>query len=241
VDETPAALPADDDELAECYAPAAAPWLRVNFVTSIDGAVAVEGRSRGLSSPADRRVFGLLRMRCDALLVGAGTLRQEQYGPLRLDERRQRWRAGRGLAEHPVLVVFSRTLDLDPAGRPFTGAPVRPLVFAPASAPAGRRQALGTVADVITAGQDSVDLAAAVTLLHRRGLRHLLSEGGPHLLGGLTAADLVDEVCLTMSPVLAGAGAGRITAGPTSRLRRMRLQQALTGDGALFLRYVREP
>jgi len=236
----PSAL--DDDALAASYAPPAGGAVRVNFVTSIDGAAEVGGRSRGLSGPADRRLFGLLRAQCDALLVGAGTLRTERYGPLRLDgAAHRRWRAGRDRPGHPVLVVVSGTLDLDPSGPAFTRAPVPPLVLAPASAPADRRAALARVAEVLTAGERSVDLPAALALLRGRGLRQILCEGGPHLLGGLTAADLVDEVCLTVSPVLAGAGAGRITAGPTSPLRRMSLRHALVADGTLFLRYQRTP
>lgn len=228
-----------DEALADRYPPPADPWLRTNFVTSIDGAVAVHGRSRHLSSPADRRVFAMLRMRCDALLVGAGTLRDEGYGPLRMDERQRDWRTRHGLATHPVMVILSRTLDLDPSLAAFTGAPERAIVIAPASAPADRRAALAGTTEVLTAGEDSVDLPAAVAELHRRGLRQILSEGGPQVLGGLTAADLVDEMCLTVAPVLAGAGAGRITAGPASPLRPMSLEQVLAADGTLFLRYLR--
>lgn len=233
--------PLTDDDLTELYAPPRpdAPWLRANFVTSIDGAVAVDGHSAGLSSAADKRVFGILRMRCDALLVGAGTLRRERYRPLRLAGHRREWRRSRGLAEHPTLVVVSRTLDLDPDAPVFADAPVRPLVLAPAGAPAERREALARTVEMLTVGEDAVDLPAAVALLHRRGLRQVLCEGGPHLLGELTAAELVDEVCLTVSPLLAGAGSGRITAGPASALRTMALRQVLSSEGTLFLRYHR--
>ncbi len=231
--------PLDHDALADRYAPPAAPWLRVNFVTSIDGAVSVDGRSAGLSTPADRRVFHLLRARCDALLVGAGTVRDERYGPLRADDSWRRWRTARGLPADPVMVVLSRTLDLDPARPAFREAPRRPIVLTAADAPADRRAALSETTEVLTVGQDRVDLPAAVALLRERGLHQLLSEGGPRLFGELTAADLVDEVCLTVSPLLAGAGAGRITAGPASPLRAMTLRHALTADDVLFLRYHR--
>jgi riboflavin biosynthesis pyrimidine reductase len=233
--------PLSDDALADLYAidDAEPGWLRVNFVSSLDGAVEVDGVSRALSSPEDQRVLRLLRMQCDALLVGAGTLRAERYGPLALGERERAWRRDRGMPEYPTLVVVSGSLNLDPARSAFAESPVRPVVLTQKTAPAGRRAALAVTTDVVTAGTGTVDLAVARELLHGRGLRRILCEGGPHLLGGLTAADLVDEMCLTLSPLLAGAGASRITAGATSPLRRMALRQVLADGDALLLRYYR--
>lgn len=232
----------DDDALVARYEPGAAHWLRVNFVTSLDGAVSVRGYSAGLSGPADKRVFGILRMRCDALLVGAGTLRHERYGAIRLDERHRAWRRDHGLAEHPTLVVVSRLLALDPAGSLFADAPVRPIVLTHRDAPAHRRARLEPVADVLACGDHEVDLAGALAALRERGLRQILSEGGPQLLGALTHADLVDELDLTLSPLLAGPGAGRITAGPQpvdDAVRRMALRHVLHCDDVLILRYDR--
>jgi riboflavin biosynthesis pyrimidine reductase len=232
------AAPLDDEELADAYAPAG-PCLQVNFVTSVDGAVELAGFSQGLSGPADKRVFGVLRMLCDGLLVGAGTLRREGYGAVRLDEPRRAWRTSRGLLPYPTLVVLSRRLALDPRQGAFADAPVRPIVVTCATAPATARAALAAVADVLTVGEDDVDLPAAVALLRERGLAHLLSEGGPNVLGGLTAADLVDELCLTVSPLLAGPGAGRVTAGPAGPPRPLALRHALAAKGVLLLRYAR--
>jgi riboflavin biosynthesis pyrimidine reductase len=216
------------------------PCLRVNFVGSVDGAVTVDGYSEGLSGPADRRVFGLLRMVCDGLLVAAGTLRHEGYGAVRLDEKRRGWRREQGLGEYPPLVIVSRALTLDPALPALADAPVRPYVITCAAAPAGVRAALAEHAEVLVHGETEVDLVAARADLVARGLVQLLCEGGPHLLGGLTAADLVDELCLTVAPVLAGAGSGRITAGPPSpRPRRLGLRHVLVEDDMLLLRYAR--
>jgi riboflavin biosynthesis pyrimidine reductase len=232
--------PLDDDALAEAYATdRSRPWLRINFVASVDGAVEVGGYSKGLSSPPDQRLLKLLRTHCDALLLGAGTLRREGYGPIALDAKERAWRLERGLSEHPTLVVVSGTLRLDPARPAFAEAPVRPIVLTRAAAPEPVRAALSNTADVLVLGEEAVDLTAGVAALHERGLRQLLCEGGPHLFGSLTAADLVDEVCLTVSPRLTGPGAGRITAGPASPIRRMALRHVLTAPDALFLRYVR--
>jgi riboflavin biosynthesis pyrimidine reductase len=235
--------PLSGDTVTERFYPPpedGAPLLRVNFVTSIDGAVEVNGATAALSSPADQWVMGLLRRQCDAVLLGAGTLRAEAYGPLTLDEAGRSWRQHQGKPEHPTLVIVSGSLDLDPGSPALREAPARPVVLTHSQAPAARRRALEPVANVLTVGDRTVDLAAAVSQLHDRGLRQILCEGGPHLLGGLTAADLVDELCLTISPVLTGAGAGRITAGRTSPLRRMALRQALAADNFLLLRYRRE-
>jgi riboflavin-specific deaminase-like protein len=236
--------PLGDDDLIAAYATdPTRPWLRVNFVTSVDGAVsAADGFSAGISADADKRVFGLLRMTCDALMVGAGTLRHEGYGAMRLGERREDWRLAHGLPENPLLVIVSGAAALDPESTVFTGAPVRPLVFTTASAPPGRRAALAEVAHVMAIGETTVDLPAALHALHRMGFGQVLCEGGPQLLGALTAADLVDEMCLTVGPTLVGPGPGRITVGdPTPVPRQLRLKHALVADDLLLLRYVRHP
>jgi riboflavin biosynthesis pyrimidine reductase len=229
--------------LADAYRPfdsgPAGPSVAVNFVTSVDGAVTVDGRTAGLAGPADKAVFRLLRRGCDALLVGAGTLRNERYGALRAGPADGEWRLARGLAEHPLLVVVSGSLDLAPDLAALAGAPVRPVVATHRAAPAARRRELEAVADVVPVGEDAVDLAALLRLLGDRGVARVLCEGGPLLLGTLTAADLVDDMCLTLSPVLAGAGAGRITAGPVSALRDLTLRHVLAAGDEVLLRYVR--
>jgi riboflavin biosynthesis pyrimidine reductase len=234
----PDPTPLDDQALVALYQPTG-PGLRVNFVTSVDGAVEIEGLSKGLQNPADNQVFALLRQFPDALLVGAGTLRQEGYGPVRLDEARRSWRTARGLPPYPRLVVASRRLDLDPTHPALFDAPVRPAILTCASAPPDRREALAGVAEVLVHGQDDVDLRAGLLDLRAHGLDTILSEGGPHLFGALTAADLVDEVCLTVSPLLAGAGAGRISAGPPSEVRNLQVAHILYAGDAMLLRYAR--
>ncbi|ADU07448.1 MULTISPECIES: pyrimidine reductase family protein [Micromonospora] len=235
-----------DPQLTALYGRTAGPHLRVNFVASADGAVTLDGYSAGLSGEPDKRVFGLLRMLCDGLVVAAGTLRHEGYRAVRLSPERRAWRREQGLAEFPTLVVVSGSLDLDPAQAAFADAPVRPIVLTHADAvpPPG----LADVADVIRCGTDQadapgrVDLVAGLAELRRRGLGQLLCEGGPHLFGALTAADLVDELCLTVAPLLAGAGPGRITAGDASVPRHLPLRHVLAAaDGVLMLRYVRDP
>ena len=216
------------------------PWLRANMVTSLDGAVAVDGRSRGLSSPADRRVFALLRGLCDAVLVGAGTARAEGYGAVRRDEARVGRRRALGLAELPAVVVVSGRLDLDPASSLFSTEGARTVVVTTEAAARSRGEAYQARADLVTTPGERVDLAAAVDQLRERGLAHLLCEGGPVLLGQVVAAGLLDELCLTVSPLLAAGYAARALAGPVLDpplpLRPVTLVEE---DGVLLGRWIR--
>jgi riboflavin biosynthesis pyrimidine reductase len=214
--------------------------VRMNFVSSFDGAVEVDGVSGGLGGPADKKIFGMLRGMSDGILVGAGTMRAENYRAVRPTAGRREWRLSVGLAEYPRLVVVSGRLDLDPTQAAFADAPVRPVVITHGSADDERRDAISGVADVLAYGVDRVDLRAALTDLRSSyGLNHILCEGGPTLFGGLHAADLVDEVCLTIAPLLAGAGSGRIIAGPPGAVTRMALAHAIEADNYLLLRYTR--
>ena len=224
----------DDAGLAAHYAyPAdlAGPFVRVNFVTSVDGAVSVEGRSGGLGTAADKRVFGLLRELADVVLVGAGTVRAEDYRGAR--------RATRGRDTPPPIAVVTGSAELDPGARLFTDTRTPPIVLTLATAPTDRRERLAAAgADVVVLDRLSPD--ALLAELGRRGLHRVLCEGGPGLHGQLVAADAVDELCVTVSPLLAGGGAGRIADGPAgSPPRRMTLVGALTHEDALLLRYRR--
>jgi riboflavin biosynthesis pyrimidine reductase len=235
----PAAL--DEDGLLDAYAlERGDPHLRVNFVSSLDGAVEADGYSRGLSNPVDQRVLQLLRVHADAVLVGAGTLRHEGYGPMRLKPDLVEQRRKRGLPEQPTLVAVSAALNLDPSLRMFQDAPVRPVVLTHGASDPAKREALAAVADVVVTGESVVDLAVARAELARRGLAQVLCEGGPHLFGSLLAAGVVDELCLTMSSLLTGAGAGRIVAGPgISDPQPMRLVHLIESEGTLLTRYAR--
>jgi riboflavin biosynthesis pyrimidine reductase len=238
--------PLGEPDLAACYAvpDGDGPHLRMNFVASPDGAATLDGLTEGLQTRGDNRVFALLRDLTDVVLVGAGTIRDEGYGALRPGQRRRQWRQRHGLAEVPALAVVSGRLDLNPGAELFTGAVVRPLVITHGASPAPARAALAEVAEVIVAGESAVDLPGALAALADRGLRRILCEGGPHLFGGLLAAGCVDELCLTLTPMLTGPGAGRIVAGPLVPAPvQMRLAHLLEEDGALFCRYavVRRP
>jgi riboflavin biosynthesis pyrimidine reductase len=230
-----------DDDIVAGFARADRdqPWLSVNFVSSIDGAATHNGLSAELGGEADKRVFDLLRRPRDAIVVGAGTVRAEGYGSMRLDAASVAWRVAAGLPAHPVFAIVSRALDLDPASRVFADAPVRPVVVTVETSPRERRAALAEVADVLICGEVDLDARAAVDALAARGLRQAHCEGGPSLFGSLLAADVVDELSLTVSPQLEGGDAGRIVRGTLPSERAMRLASVLTADDTLLLRYQR--
>jgi riboflavin biosynthesis pyrimidine reductase len=218
--------PLDPVDLGAVYGrPRAAgrPAVRVNMIASADGATTVAGRSGGLGGPADQQVFKTLRSLADVVLVAAGTLRAEGYGP----------------AAVPIAVV-TRSLRLD-WDTPFFTAPIaRPIVVTVADAPAAERARAAELADVVLAGSGVVELAAALDALGRRGLRSVLAEGGPSLNGQLAAAGLVDELCLTLAPRLIGGQSKRVLDSPLlATPDGLRLGSVCEQDGFLFLRYLR--
>jgi riboflavin biosynthesis pyrimidine reductase len=234
--------PSDRVETLEAYAlpDDGRAHLRVNMVSSVDGAAAVEGRVGILSGTADGALLHELRSLCDVLLVGAGTIRAEGYGPLELTDEQQRRRVEAGQAAVPRLAVLTRSLALDLTAPVFTEATARPLLITTERAPAELRDEAAKVADVVVAGGGDVDLAAALADLAARGLPRILSEGGPHVLSAMFAADLVDELCLAVAPVVTAGGELRITAGPALvPPRPMHLGHVLEQDEFLFLRYTR--
>lgn len=224
-----------DLDLATAYAypeDLSAPYVRVGFVSSVDGAVSVDGRSKGLQSPADLLVYRTLRQLCDVVLVGAGTARAENYGGAR--------QPTTGRSTPPPIAVVTGSADLDPAARLFTDTTVAPIVLTTAAAPAERRAA-------ISAAGGEVALLDGLTPQHvrdelgRRGLHRVLCEGGPTLFGDFIAAGAVDELCLTVAALAAGGTAGRIAHGPAgappSPLDLIGVIR--DDDGTLLLRYRR--
>ena len=176
------------------------PHLRVGFVASVDGIVAIAGRSGALGCPADKASFRALRTVCDAVVVGAGTVRSEDSGPVLYGEGARAWRAAHDRAGQPPVVIVSRRGQLDPDARVLQG-PVILAVPEDAEVPDG--------VDVIRT-TDPLELRAE---LHARGFARLLCEGGPSLLTSFLQADAVDELFLTTAPVVVGDGA-RLLTGP---------------------------
>lgn len=233
--------PADDVDLREAYAwPADRVWVRANMVASADGAATLEGRSGGLNNAADRDLFGFMRGQADAILVGAGTVRVEGYGPAKVRASQVADREAAGQAPQPPMAVLTRSGYLDVESPFFTAAVSRPIVVTTEHASASRRERLAAVADVITLPGEDADLAAVVGALAERGLRRILCEGGPASLAHLAADGRLDELCLTLSPLLVGGEAKRILDGSDLEPPvRLHLAQICEEEEFLFLRYVR--
>jgi riboflavin biosynthesis pyrimidine reductase len=212
----------DEVDPATCYATedrTTSPWVLINMIATLDGATAIEGRSGGFGGPADKMVFAAIRALADVILVGAGTVRAENYGPPKVPAR---------------LAIVSASLDLAVDARVFSDG-YRPTVITTSEADPTRRRALERVADVVIAGDSRVDLRAALSTFS--GV--VVCEGGPSLNGQLIAEGLVDELCVSVAPLLASGDSARVAHGPApAQPRAMQLRHLLEADDYLFLRYV---
>ena len=211
-----------DDELTRLYAPPSGPWLRVNFVSTVDGAAqGSDGLSKGINNDADKRVFDALRRWADCLVVGAGTLRAEGYDIPRLP-----------------LVVVSRSGDLPPTLRDAPRGRVLMATVASADGLVDVREHLGEE-NVLVLGADEIDLVALKQELADRGWVEQLCEGGPSLFADMLAAGVVDELCWTVVPMLTGGDAVRIATGAKVETR-LRPALLLEQDGTLLGRWLVE-
>jgi riboflavin biosynthesis pyrimidine reductase len=196
------------------------PWVGVVMISSLDGSTVVDGRSGGLGNPTDSSVFAALRRAADVILVGAGTARTERYGPPN--------KAGLRIG------VVSLRAGIDPASELFASG--AGFLVLPEDGPPGPPGI-----DVVRAGHGQVDVATAVARLGTVVAEptFVLVEGGPHLNGGLLSGDCVDELDLTLSPVLVGGDGARIVAAAAPAFDRYDLVHLATADGYLYGRWVR--
>lgn len=237
----PSTVELSDRDLEELYRypDSDSPWVVANFVASVDGGIELRGRSAGLSTAPDRVVYKLGSDLSDVVLLGARTATVEEFHGVRPDEQTRRRRLDHGLSAVPPIAVVS-TGDSLPADAPvLTDVLIPSIVLTCSSAPAATRQAWSAAgATVITAGDDAVDLPAAIAALAERGLTRVDCEGGPHLLGAMLSAALVDELRLTVSPLLLSGGADRLAVGSPIEPAGVTLASALLEDDSLMLRYL---
>lgn len=230
-----------DHALGEVYAdlpPAGRDrWVGVNMVASVDGAVTVGGVSGPLGGEGDRAGFRALRAAADVILVGAGTARAEQYGPPRPSAEARAARRGRGQTPVPAVAVVSRSLDLSGAER-LLDADLDVVVATTTDAPDEHVAALRERGvDVLVAGAGDVDLSEVLDRLADRGLGRVLCEGGPRLNRDLLAAGLVDELFVTLAPLLAGGDDAGIVRGALGAPVGLDLREGRVHEGELLLRY----
>ncbi|HRB02478.1 MAG TPA: dihydrofolate reductase family protein [Ilumatobacteraceae bacterium] len=213
-------FPHSDDivTLRECYdvprpRPSDRPWVALCMVAGLDGSTVVDRSSRGLSNPTDQELFLTMRSFADVILVGAGTVRAEGYGPPRLPGQR--------------IAIVSQSGNFDFGLPLFTSG--QALLVMPTDAPE-------VPVPSVRAGIGGVDIAAALAQLDADVVE---AEGGSVLNGLLAAADLIDELNLTISPQISGGAGARVTSGAPPLSHRMTLAHVLEDDGFLFTRYVR--
>lgn len=227
----------DDAGLVEAYRLPPGRSLRVDFVTSLDGAITVAGRSAGLGSPGDKRIFDLQRALADAVLVGSGTAAAEGYGPIAADSPVGRLRTALGRPPTAPIAVVSRRASLAPDGR-LAGAPDPTICITCASSDPDRRAALAAAGmTVLVCGDDDVDLPLALDRLAGMGHEQVLCEGGPQLLAAVLRAGVVDDLALSLAPALVGSGEARLLDSVLPAVVRLELRHLLEEDGMLFSRY----
>jgi riboflavin biosynthesis pyrimidine reductase len=218
-------------------------WVRSNFITSLDGGATADGTTSAMGGPGDKFIFNLLRELADVILIGAGTVRIENYSGAQVNVAQRQRRQARNQSEVPPLAIVTKGGALDRNLGVFTRTEVPPLVLTSGAAAAETKHRLGGLAEVIACSGDDpgrVDEAVALAQLAARGMTRVLTEGGPMLHGSFIDRGLLDELCLTIAPFVVGGLARRIATGPGQVLTRMRCAHMLTDDaGYLYTRYTK--
>ncbi|MEQ0561981.1 dihydrofolate reductase family protein [Amycolatopsis sp. NEAU-NG30] len=229
-----------EEDLEQLYRyPEGGRWLAVNFVSSTDGAIEVEGRSRALSTPADRIVYRLGNDLADVVLVGAGTAMAEGFEGMRPDERTADRRRRFGLAPIAPVAVVTTGRSLPPDAPVITKAAVPTLVFTCAATPEPLREAWeANGARVFVTGEQQVAPELVVATLVTEGLGRIDCEGGPRLFGSLIEAGVIDEFRLTVAPFLVAGEASRAAVGGAIDPAELALASVLTDGGSVLLRYL---
>ena len=221
------------------------PWLMVNMIASADGASAIDGTSGALGNPADKAVVSAARASADWIVAAADTVRAERYGLPRSGPASRRARLAAGRTERPRLAVVTASLDLDLSlplfadQRPGEDPPV--ILTGNAAAP-GAVERLGAVAEVVRLPSPRPGPAQILAELDRRGAGVVLSEGGPSFNGQLADAGVIDELCLSVAPLVVGEASTRIVHGSMRSVpMRMSIDHLLEASDTLFVRYLSEP
>jgi riboflavin biosynthesis pyrimidine reductase len=235
----------DDNALATLYAypgvAAGAVRVRANMISSIDGMAAMAGTSGALGADGDRKLFSVLRALADVIVVGARTAVAEGYGPVQPHPALSDRRVADGRAPTAALALVSNTLTFPvPSDGDVLLAPGTVIVTCRSADDAARRRLRDAGATLVDCGEETVDPHQMFEYLAGRGLWRVLCEGGPALLGALLDRDLVDELCLTTSPLLT-AGAGKHITTGADAVRTMRRAHVLADDeDYLYTRWVRD-
>jgi riboflavin biosynthesis pyrimidine reductase len=218
-------------------------WVRANMISSLDGGATDDGTAGGLAGPGDRALFNRMRQEADVVVVGASTVRIENYSGAQMSAAQRQDRQSRGQSEVPPIAVVTHSADFDHDAKLFTRSEVPPLILTSRETVDDAQRRFGTQAEVIDASgrqTDRVDMSAVLAILNGRGTRRVLTEGGPSLLSLFIENDMLDELCVTIAPIIVGGLARRIATGSGDAHTKMRRSHLLTDDeGYLYTRYVK--
>jgi riboflavin-specific deaminase-like protein len=217
-------------------APLERPFVYMNFALTLDGESTIGGLSRAIGSDRDTELLVGLRTRCDAVMIGAGTLRAEKYGRVVSDPKKREKRESLGLEPDPLIVIISGRMDFPWDAPIFTEAVGRIVVF---TASEEDPPETATPVEVIR-HEGRVDLNAALAHLRaEENVRALLCEGGATLHGELHKAGCVDEIFISHAPKLAGGRGPGLVEGLDPHVRELELVWLFTEPetGELFARY----
>jgi len=202
-------------------APPGRPWVTMVMIASLDGGIEIDGLSGGLGNDADKQRFIASRRTADTIVVGSRTAMVENYRP----------------ATVPI-AILSRSLDLDRSARIFSDPDRKPLLYTTDQAARTKGPDFDGIAELRALG-DSVDPAAVLADLAGRGSEHVALEGGPTLNGHFLEADVVDEILLSVAPVVVSGAASRLAHGSVALHHRFDLDRVLIDEGYVFVRYLR--
>lgn len=208
------------------------PFVIVNMVATVDGQGRIGEDTSELGDSIDQELFAVLREQVDCVMAGVRTVGIENYkAPGNKPETRER-RVEKGLAPRPVFATATRSGNLPLEAPLFASEDAHVVVFTGAQIDTTAAAARVDVVDT----EDPVQMLSR--LRHDYGVRSLLLEGGPHINTPFFAAELVDELFLTVAPQLTGAGEPfPIIAGDLPRMQRLHLIGALLANEHLYLRY----
>ncbi|HEY4096293.1 MAG TPA: dihydrofolate reductase family protein [Baekduia sp.] len=222
--------------LQDARAPGERPRVVADMIAAVDGRASIDGRSVGLGHPADRALLRELRAGADAILVGAPTIRAERYANL-LDADQRAARVAAGRPAHPLVATVSRGLDLPLDVPLFSEEGIEIVVYSESEM--ATPEVTGATLEVVRSAPGTLTLPALMDDLGARGIRSVLCEGGPTLLRELVAQGAVDDLLLTVAPLVVGGGAASIVEGAAlAAPRALALREIHRAGEHLFLHYV---
>ena len=213
----------------------------LNMIASSNGLATLDGLSGKLGGDEDREVFKTLRGMADFILVGLKTVLEERYNPPKLDNKLAAFRESSGKDRLPRVVVASNSLEIDPGIPLFASELYSPILVTSESSPLNKRQSLAKKYDIVLSGEERVDFMEAINALTEGKGGIVLVEGGPSINKQLVAADLFDELCITVSPFHSNDASGELVTtdksypdGDMEEARRIEV------NDYIFYRYLRK-